>query len=109
MKKQIAFFIVAASLAVVPLAFTTGCASTSGKESAGAYSQDKEIQSKIKTALNADPVTKGTEVGIQSLGGVVELSGFVDSQQAKDRAGQIAATTPGVVKVYNNLVTPTGR
>ena len=35
MKRQIAFLMVASSLALAPLAFTTGCAVTSGKESAG--------------------------------------------------------------------------
>ncbi|MGH7969558.1 MAG: BON domain-containing protein [Limisphaerales bacterium] len=46
---------------------------------------------------------------VQSLNGVVELSGFVDNQAARQRAGEIAASTPGVAQVYNNLLVPTGR
>lgn len=98
-----------ASLALLPLAFTTGCAVTQGRETAGSYAKDKEITTRIKTALYGDPVVKGTQVEVNSLNGVVQLSGFVDSQQAKDRAGQIASDTPGVSKVYNNLILPTGR
>ena len=109
MKKTIAYLVLATALGAVPLTFTTGCAVTSGRESSKEYAKDKEIQTRIKTALYADPAVKGTEVGIQSYRGVVELSGFVGNQQAKDRAGQIAASTPGVVKVYNNLLLPTGR
>jgi len=109
MKKQIACLLLAASVAAVPFALTTGCAVTSGKESTSQYAQDKEIAARIKTALYADPVTKGTEIKVQSLQGVVQLSGFVDSQPAKDRAAQIASSTPGVVQVYNNLLLPTGR
>jgi hyperosmotically inducible periplasmic protein len=109
MKKQVAQIVLLSALAAAPLAFTAGCAVTQGKETAGAYAKDKEVASRIKTALYADPVTKGTSIKVQSLNGVVELSGFVDSQQEKDRAGQIANTTPGVVQVYNNLVLPTGR
>jgi hyperosmotically inducible protein len=59
--------------------------------------------------MYSDSEVKGTEVKVQSLNGVVQLSGFVDSPAAKDRAGQIAASTPGVVRVYNNLLLPTGR
>jgi hyperosmotically inducible periplasmic protein len=109
MKKQIAYIIVAAGLLASPVVLTTGCAVAHGRESAGQYTKDKEIKARIKTALYTDPVVKGSEVGVQSLRGVVELSGFVNSQAARERAGQIAATTPGVVQVYNNLLVPTGR
>jgi hyperosmotically inducible protein len=109
MKKQIAYLIIASSIAVAPLVFTTGCAVTSGRESAGQYAKDKEIAARIKTRLYSDPATKGTEIEVQSLRGVVQLSGFVDNQQSRNRAGEIAASTPGVVQVYNNLLLPTGR
>lgn len=109
MKKQIAFALVAAGLAMAPLVLTTGCAVTQGRETAGAYAKDKEIAARIKTNLYRDHVTKGTEIEVQSLNGVVQLSGFVDNAEAKERAAQIAASTPGVVKVYNNLLLPTGR
>lgn len=109
MKKQIAYLLVLSSLALAPLAFTTGCAVTSGRESAGQYANDKEIAARIKTRLYADPQTKGTEIEVQSMHGVVQLSGFVDNQTARNKAGEIASSTPGVVQVYNNLLLPTGR
>ncbi len=109
MKKQITYLILAASLAIIPAMFTTGCAVTRGKESTREYAKDKEIAARIKTSLYTDPIVKGTEVKVQALRGEVQLSGFVDSQAAKDRAGQIAASTPGVARVFNNLLVPTGR
>jgi osmotically-inducible protein OsmY len=109
MKKQILNVIVTASLALLPLALTSGCSVTSGRESARSYVDDKSIVARIKTKMYSDSEVKGTEVKVQSLNGVVQLSGFVDSPAAKDRAGQIAASTPGVVRVYNNLLLPTGR
>lgn len=109
MKREFAQIIIAASLALTPLVFTTGCAVTQGKEGVGSYASDKKIETQVKTALYADPLTKGTEINVQSLNGVVELSGFVENQTAKQRAGQIAASTAGVAKVYNNLILPTGR
>ncbi len=108
MKKKLAYLMVAAVLGM-PAALTTGCAVARHQETAGNYARDKEIAARIKAAMYADPVVKGTEVKVASLNGVVQLSGFVDSQAAKDRAAQIASQTPGVVKVYNNLLLPTGR
>ena len=109
MKRTIGYLLIAASIASVPLAFTTGCAVTQGQETAGSYARDKEIVAKIKTSMYADKVVKGTQVEVKSLNGVVQLSGFVDSQEARDRATQIASSTKGVVQVYNNILLPTGR
>lgn len=109
MKKQVAYFMVISATVLAPLAFTTGCAVTRGTETAGQYAKDKEIAARIKTRLYADPTTKATEIEVQALRGVVQLSGFVDNQAARNRAGEIAATTPGVLQVYNNLLLPTGR
>ena len=107
--KKIAYLALTAALAIAPVAFTTGCAVTQGQETAGAYAHDKEIQAKIKTSLIEDKTVKATQVEVKSLNGVVQLSGFVDTPQAKERAGQIASSTKGVVQVYNNLLLPTGR
>jgi hyperosmotically inducible periplasmic protein len=109
MKRNIAQVILMAGLALAPLAFTTGCAVTQGRETAGNYARDKEIEARVKAKLYKDPVVKGTQVDVKSLNGVVQLSGFVDTPEAKDRAAQIAQSTKGVVQVYNNLLLPTGR
>ena len=65
--------------------------------------------SRLALQLTGVTLADGSQVNVQSLNGVVQLSGFVDSQEAKERAGQIASSTKGVVQVYNNLLTPTGR
>src|ERR1043166_2632530 len=103
MKRNIGYLLLATTLVVSPLAFTTGCAVTQGRETASSYAKDKEIQARVKASLYKDPIVKGTQVEVKSLNGVVQLSGFVDSAAAKDRAGQIASSTKGVVQVYNNL------
>ena len=97
------------SLVAVPIVFNTGCAVTQGRESAGNYAKDKEIITKIKSKLYKDPVVKGTQVEVQCLNGEVQLSGFVDTPDAKQRAGEIAQSTSGVRGVHNNLLLPTGR
>jgi len=74
MKRKIACLTLTVALALTPLVFTTGCAVTQGRETAGAYAKDKEIQAKIKASLYKDPVVKGTQVEVNSLNGVVQLS-----------------------------------
>lgn len=109
MKKQIINLFVLTSLIAVPAAWTTGCAVAHHQESAKEYGHDATITAKIKADLYKDPIVKGTEVTVTTLNGVVQLSGFVDSQQAKDRAGEIARSVSGVTDVHNDLLLPTGR
>jgi hyperosmotically inducible periplasmic protein len=109
MKKELGFLMLAAALLGGAVTLTNGCAVTQGSSTAASYAKDKQIITQIKTAMYADPVVKGTQVEVQALNGVVQLSGFVDSQEAKARAGEIATSTPGVVEVHNNLILPTGR
>jgi osmotically-inducible protein OsmY len=109
MRRQFAYLILAGSLALVPLSFTTGCAVTRGDQSVGQYSSDKAVTARVKTALLADPLVKGTQVNVTTYQGVVQLSGFVQSAAARDRAGEIARETKGVQNVHNDLILPTGR
>jgi hypothetical protein len=75
MKRQIAYLTVTTALALAPLAFTTGCAVTQHKETAGAYAKDKEIEAKIKTSMYKDHLVKGTQVE--------RLCGFPGSQRSR--------------------------
>lgn len=109
MKKQIITMLVLASLAGVPAVLTSGCAVMHHQETAKAYGNDAEITARVKTDLYKDPDVKGTEVSVTTMNGVVQLSGFVDTEQAKQRAGEIARAVPGVMDVHNDLITPTGR
>ena len=109
MKRQTIILLACASLSVIPAVLGTGCAVTRGEETAGQYTDDSTITTEVKSSLYSDPAVKGTQVNVTTMKGVVQLSGFVDSQEAKDRAGQIARSTKGVVDVHNDLVLPTGR
>ena len=108
MKTQIRYVILAAALACVPL-LHTGCAVTRGQQSAGTYIDDKTITAKVKTALLRDSTVKGSDVDVTTFNGAVQLSGFVESQTQKDRAGELARQVAGVQQVHNNLIVQTGR
>lgn len=109
MKKQIIQMLTIAALFGVPSTLITGCAVVHHQETAGEYGSDVKITAHVKTDLYKDHDVKGTEVNVHTMNGVVQLSGFVDNEQEKDRAEQIARSVPGVVDVHNDLILPTGR
>jgi len=109
MRKQIINLLVLASLVAAPVALTTGCAVARHQETASEYGHDAKITAKIKAEMYKDPMVKGTEVSVTTMNGVVQLSGFVDTPEARERAGQIARSIPGVTDVHNDLFLPTGR
>lgn len=80
------------------------CASTPKHESAGQYVDDSGITTKVKSKLAADNLLKSFEIGVETYKGVVQLSGFVDSQQMVNKAGQVAMSVKGVRSVRNDLV-----
>ncbi len=84
------------------LAFAS-CAATRTKESTGQYVDDSSITTKVKAELVNDPVTKAREISVETFKGVVQLSGFVNTPQEKDRAGEIAREVKGVADVKNNI------
>jgi osmotically-inducible protein OsmY len=80
------------------------CASTSTKESTGEYVDDSVITTKVKTLLANDDFFKSFKISVETYKGTVQLSGFVDSQKAVDKAGEIARSVKGVKSVKNNLI-----
>ena len=80
------------------------CASTPTQESTGEYVDDSVITTKVKSLLAADDFLKSFQISVESFKGTVQLSGFVNSQQAVDKAGQIARSVKGVTSVKNNLI-----
>lgn len=83
---------------------SVGCAGNRYKRSTGEFIDDKSIGTKVKTALFKDKEVSGFDVNVESFKGVVQLSGFVDTPDQKNRAGEIARSVTGVREVRNNLV-----
>ena len=85
------------------IATFVACASTSKQEGTGEYVDDSVITTKVKSLLAADDFLKSFEITVETYKGIVQLSGFVDSQSAVNKAGQIAGSVKGVKSVKNNL------
>ena len=76
----------------------------SGRETAGEYVDDATITTKVKAAMFDDPALKVMQISVETMQNVVQLSGFVDSEQTKVRAGERARSVAGVREVKNDLV-----
>ena len=85
------------------IATLVACASTSKQEGAGEYVDDSVITTKVKSLLANDDFLKSFQITVETYKGTVQLSGFVDSQKAIDKAGEIASGVKGVKSVKNNL------
>jgi osmotically-inducible protein OsmY len=91
-------------LAVAGVLAFGGCAATQTHDSTGEYIDDSGITAKVKTALLKDDAVKSFEIKVETMKGVVQLSGFVDTGAQKASAGADAAAVPGVTNVSNNLI-----
>lgn len=103
--------------AVLGATAMAGCASTSDQHStataqsakqtagqtAGEVVDDGVVTAKVKAKLVDDPLTKAYQITVETFKGTVQLSGVVDSEEARSRATQVARDVGGVKDVKNSL------
>lgn len=77
--------------------------SASSKESAGEYLDDSVITTRVKAAIFNEPTLKSSEINVETFKGVVQLSGFVNSQIDINKAVAIARNIKGVTSVQNDM------
>ena len=90
--------------AIVVIGTFAGCTSSRTSESTGQYVDSATITAKVKAAILKEPGLKSLQIEVETFKDVVQLSGFVNSPEAKSRAGQVAAGVSGVKSVRNDLV-----
>jgi len=100
--KQFNKYFSALFLSVMLVSFM-GCASTSKQEGTGEYVDDAVITTKVKAAIFNEPTLKSAEINVETFKGVVQLSGFVNSQADIDKAVSIARSVKGTVSVKNDM------
>jgi osmotically-inducible protein OsmY len=61
------------------------------------------ITTRVKAALVRDPDLSAIEINVETFRGVVQLSGFVDTQAEINKAGQVARAVAGVEAVQNDI------
>lgn len=105
--------------AALALTCLTGCESwghRNDERSEGRASDDNQITSKVKDELDREPIYKFSNVDVRTFNGVVQLSGFVNTEDQKRKAADVASRASGVNQVINNIAlkpetptAPTGR
>lgn len=81
----------------------SGCASTATQEGTGEYLDSTVITTKVKAAIFNEPTLKSFEINVETFKGVVQLSGFVNSQADIDKAVEIVQQIKGVKSVKNDM------
>lgn len=101
--------IVAVAMTATALALG-GCASnrdapeSSQSRSAGEFSGDAALTARVKTAIASDSgIGNAANINVNTYRGVVQLNGFVESQDKIQRAADAARRVEGVRSVENNL------
>lgn len=84
--------------------FTAACSVTSGQSTTGQYVDDATITARVKTRFAEDKTVAATRISVETLKGVVQLSGFATSEAERQRAAQLAAGVPGVKQVQNSVI-----
>ena len=86
------------------IATFAACAATRTQESTGEYVDDSVITTKVKSLLAEDDFLKSFQIGVETFKGVVQLSGFVNSQEAVNKAVEITKSVKWVKDVKNDLI-----
>lgn len=97
------------SVALVTTLALTALVACSSTRSAGEQAGDAAITSKVKAKLAADPEINPFNIDVDTVNGVVTLSGEVRKDQARVEAERLARATANVRDVINRIeVVPSG-
>jgi len=94
----------AAMVSAVALLTVSGCAVTRDQQTVGAYIDDATITAQIKSRFFENKEVAGTSISVETLNGIVLLSGFAKSLTEKVTAESIARKVNGVRSVRNEIV-----
>jgi osmotically-inducible protein OsmY len=86
-----------------PAPAPAGQPAASGQQTAGEAVDDGVVTAKVKARLVDDEVTKAYQIEVETFKGIVNLSGSVDSEEARSRASELAKNVGGVKGVKNSL------
>ncbi|MDO8705255.1 MAG: BON domain-containing protein [Sulfuricaulis sp.] len=80
-----------------------GCAGTQTQPSTGEYIDDASITTKVKSEMIADKGVTAHHISVETIKGVVYLTGSADTSQESNKAATIARGVAGVKSVNNDI------
>ena len=95
---------IAAVVTALSLLVVSGCAVTRQQETVGAYIDDTAITTSIKARFVDNKEVAASSISVETLNGIVMLSGFAKSATERDTAESIARQVKGVKGVRNEIV-----
>ena len=78
-------------------------------ETAGDHVDDPLTTARVKMALLDSSLSDASDINVETSKGIVQLSGFLGSKDAKISAGQVAAGVEDVKDVSNRITVRTGK
>lgn len=94
-------FVAASSVALIVAVALTGCASS--MVSSSTRHSDAGVTSVVEASLEANDQVKDGQIDVQTLEGIVYMTGVVDTEEARREAVRVAWRTEGVSGVQSNL------
>lgn len=73
-------------------------------QTAGSYIDDVSISNSIRAKYVTNNMVNGYAIKVETLRGVVQLSGFADSVGEKNTAERLANEVNGVRQVHNDII-----
>lgn len=96
--------LLAAAVSAAALITGTGCAVVRDQQTTGSYVDDAVLTSRVKAKFAEDKTVSAMAIQVETLKGVVQLSGFAKSGDEKSMAEKLARSTSGVVDVRNDII-----
>jgi osmotically-inducible protein OsmY len=98
--------LIVAAFALPAFVFINGCKSTATSAATAPgdiATDDAALAARVKQALVADPGLRSLPMSVATYRGVVQLSGYVDSEVQIQKALAVTRGVPGVQSVSNDL------
>lgn len=95
--------ILVAAAAATALAMSAGCSVMRDQQTVGSYVDDSSITTQVKAKFAEDQTVSAMAIGVETMRGVVQLSGFAKTADERARAEQLARSVSGVKSVKNDI------
>jgi osmotically-inducible protein OsmY len=93
-----------AAMTAIALLTASGCSVMRGQETAGTDVDDTAITTRVKAKFAEDKTVSAMAINVETLRGMVQLSGFAKSTDEKMSAERLARSVNGVTSVKNDIV-----
>lgn len=94
---------IAAAMTAIVMLIATGCAVQRGQETVGAYVDDSGITTRVKARFVENKQVDAAAISVETMKGVVLLSGFAKNATERSTAETLARGVNGVTGVRNEI------